>query len=301
MTCFRAPGLRSILLLAAVMGLLLQPTWAQTVLLSGYEGTGSYEFGQELTRIWKRFGHSEKQLLVHPVNDAEERLKRLRGRQAQLAVIDARTAHRSLGKDLRLRVLAVLWPNWLHIVVNRFSLASPSLELARTLLVHPNAMQAAMVWKSRVPEGRLVWLGPRHQSIETEGLAEDAMLLVAPAPVEELHSLLGLFKSLNLASLDGAMLKGIRRQAPWWHKWTLNKNTYPGQNKPLTGLASFSVLVSRVDFPDNEAKLLLELIYRQKTRLNSHMLFRNLNVGHNALFRETFHFHPRSRIFFKFE
>ena len=123
------------------------------------------------------------------------------------------------------------------------------------------------------------------------------MLLVAPAPVEELQSLLGLFEALNLASLDGAILKGIRQQAPWWHKWKLDKNTYPGQNKALNGLASFSVLVSRVDFPDNEVKLLLELIYRQKTRLNSHILFRNLKRGYNALFRNTFQFHHRSKNF----
>ena len=301
MNYLRVFGPRIVLLLVVILRFLLQPVQAQTVLLCGNEGTGSHEFGKELVRLWLHYGHLEKQqLLVHPVSDALERLKRLEARQGELAVIDARTAY-YMGKNLQLRVVAVLWPNWLHVVVNQHALSQPSLKLARTVLVHPNAIQAAQVWQSRVPEGELVWLEQRHKSISIEGLAEDAMLLAAPTPVEELQSLLELFETHILASLDEEISKEIRQQAPWWLKWKLKKNTYPSQNKPLTSIASFSMLVSRVDFPDNKVKRLLELIYIQKNRMNPHILFRNLNAKHNRLFRKTFNFHPRSRIFLGFK
>ena len=139
-----------ILLLVFFSTVLAFPVFSQTVLLTDHPGKGSYEFGQEMIRLWWGSGEDEKHTLtVRPITESSERLVMLRNRQAELAVIDARSAHLDLGKDLRLRVVSVLWPNFLHAVVNRLTLAQPSVLSARSLLVHPNAMQAAQIWTDR--------------------------------------------------------------------------------------------------------------------------------------------------------
>ena len=290
-----------ILLLVFFSTVLAFPVFSQTVLLTDHPGTGSYEFGQEMIRLWWGSGEDEKHTLtVRPITESSERLVMLRNRQAELAVIDARSAHRDLGKDLRLRVVSVLWPNFLHAIVNRLTLAQPSVLSARSLLVHPNAMQAAQIWTSMVPGGQLSWWEHQHYGLQEQGMLYDGMFLSAPVPLEELRQMLGRFETLSLASLEPSFILRMRQNSPWWKKWKLAKGFYPGQSQTVVGLASFSVLVARVDYPPDQTEKWLKTLHQQKEKLNPHILFRNLDAKHNSLFRDTFHFHSRSRSFFGF-
>jgi len=65
-------------------------------------------------------------------------------------------------------------------------------------------------------------------------------------------------------------------------------------------LASFSVLVARVDFPPDLTEKWLKLLYSQKNKINPHFLLSNWDSKYNSLFKDTYHFHPKSRAFFKF-
>ena len=150
---FQFAGKTRILSLFCVFVLWTLPGFPQTVLLTDHPGTGSYEFGQEMARLFgEALNENEYPLTVRPWSESSERLSMLRNRQADMAIIDAQSAHSDLGKDLRLRVVSVLWPNFLHAVVNRLTLAQPSILSARSMLIHPNAMHAAQIWTSMVPE-----------------------------------------------------------------------------------------------------------------------------------------------------
>ncbi|MDP6382221.1 MAG: TAXI family TRAP transporter solute-binding subunit [SAR324 cluster bacterium] len=269
--------------------------------MTDHPGTGSYEFGQEMARLFgEALSENEYPLTVRPWSESSERLSMLRNRQADMAIIDAQSAHSDLGKDLRLRVVSVLWPNFLHAVVNRLTLAQPSILSARSMLIHPNAMHAAQVWTSMVPEAEPVWWDQQVRDLQNLGLVQDGLLITAPVPVMELRQMLGRFETLKLASLEPSFILRLRQNSPWWKKWKLAKGFYPGQTETVLGLASFSVLVARVDFPPDLTEKWLKLLYSQKNKINPHFLLRNLDTKYNSLFKDTYHFHPKSRAFFKF-
>ena len=298
---FQFAGKTSYLSLFFVFVFWTLPGFSQTVLLTDHPGTGSYEFGQEMARLFgEALSENEYPLTVRPWSEPSERLGMLRNRQADMAIIDAQSAHSDLGKDLRLRVVSVLWPNFLHAVVNSLTLAQPSILSARSMLIHPNAMHAAQVWTSMVPEAEPVWWDQRVHDLQNLGLVQDGLLITAPVPVMELRQMLGRFETLKLASLEPSFILRLRQNSPWWKKWKLAKGFYPGQTETVLGLASFSVLVARVDFPPDLTGKWLKLLYSQKNKINPHILFRNLDTQYNSLFKDTYHFHPKSRAFFKF-
>ncbi len=275
---------------------------AQTVLLSGYPGTGSHEFARELTRIMESSGVTKAEsYVVRPVKYAGERLQQLRNRQGDLAIIDAETAHRRMSNGIRLRVLTVLWPNWLHLIVNTLEIPQASFPGVRIVLAHSNAVEAVRTWKSDTPEGRYTWLDETPSAILENGFLQDALMIAAPVPVEELRGLLGRFQNLRLISPGDRFARLLRQDFPWWRLWKLPAGSYPGQVEEVQGVARFPVLVSRIDFDSRQAQLVLKRIYSQRMGLNPHVLFRNLDPEQNSIFQKSFHFHPQSRKFFRFE
>ena len=226
---FQFAGKTRILSLFCVFVLWTLPGFSQTVLLTDHPGTGSYEFGKEMARLLgEALSENEFPLTVRPWNESSERLGMLRNRQADMAIIDAQSAHSDLGKDLRLRVISVLWPNFLHAVVNRLTLAQPSILSARSMLIHPNAMHAAQIWTSMVPEAEPVWWDQQVHDLQNLGLVQDGLLITAPVPVMELRKMLGRFETLKHASLDPSFILRLRQNSPWWKKWKLAKGFYPG-------------------------------------------------------------------------
>ena len=290
--------IRLLIIFSSILSL---PAFAQTVLLTDHLGSGSYEFGQEMKRLGLASrGNQIDALTIRPIKESSERLDMLKNRQAGLAILDAKSSYLNLGKDLRLRVVTVLWPNFLHVIVNRMTLTQPSILNARTLLVHPNAIQAARVWTSMIPDGQLIWWDQQHHGLQNQGMLHDGMFMSAPTPLKEIHEILRKFSTLSLASLEPSFVLKMRQNFPWWKKWKLGKGFYPGQSQTLEGLVSFSVLVARVDFPPDQTEQWLKMLYQQKEKLNPHILFRNLDAKHNSLFKNTFYFHSKSHSFFGF-
>ena len=103
---FQFAGKTRILSLFCVFVLWTLPGFPQTVLLTDHPGTGSYEFGQEMARLFgEALSENEYPLTVRPWSEPSERLGMLKNRQADLAIIDAQSAHSDLGKDLRLSLV----------------------------------------------------------------------------------------------------------------------------------------------------------------------------------------------------
>jgi hypothetical protein len=288
-------------LLIILISILTLPVFAQNVLLTDHLGSGSYEFGQEMKRLYLASRENQiDSLTIRPIKESSERLVMLENRQAGLAILDAKSAHLYLGKNSRFRVVTVLWPNFLHVIVNRVTSAQPSILNAQTLLAHPNAIRAAQVWTSMVTEGQLTWWDQQHYGLQDQGMLHDGMLVSAPVPLKEIQEILKSFSTLSLASLEPAFVLRMRQNSPWWKKWKLGKGFYPGQSQTLDGLVSFSVLVARVDFHPDQTEQWLKTLFQQREKLNPHILFRNLDVKHNSLFKDKFYFHSRSISFFGF-
>jgi len=129
----------------------------QHIILTGSQGTGSYIFATELSRLWASSRKtSNSELVIRPEISAANRLTQLSNNSISLAIIDAKSAHEELKKHSGLRVLSVLWKNWLYVLG---TVPGPflSLESTQTLLVHDNSLYFAQVWKKLAPQSKINW------------------------------------------------------------------------------------------------------------------------------------------------
>jgi len=125
--------------------------------LTGSQGTGSYIFATELSRLWASSQKTNKsELVIRQEITEANRLTQLSNNSISLAIIDAKSAHEELKKHSGLRVLSVLWKNWLYVLG---TVPGPflSLESTQTLLVHDNSLYFAQVWKKLAPQSKINW------------------------------------------------------------------------------------------------------------------------------------------------
>jgi len=129
----------------------------QHIILTGSQGTGSYIFATELSRLWASSQKTNKsELVIRPEITEANRLTQLSNNSISLAIIDAKSAHEELKNHTGLRVLSVLWKNWLYVLG---TVPGPflSLESTQTLLVHDNSLYFAQVWKKLAPQSKINW------------------------------------------------------------------------------------------------------------------------------------------------
>ena len=70
---------------------------SQHIILTASQGTGSYIFANELSRLWaSSAGIIKSQLVIRTEISAENRLTQLTNNRVSLAIIDAKTAHEKL-------------------------------------------------------------------------------------------------------------------------------------------------------------------------------------------------------------
>ena len=88
----------------------------QNIILTGTQGTGSYIFVKELARIWSASIKDRKvEFVPSPETSPVIRLRQLESNRVTGAIIDAETAYLELNKFRGLRILSVLWSNWLIV------------------------------------------------------------------------------------------------------------------------------------------------------------------------------------------
>ena len=89
----------------------------QNVILTGTQETGSYIFVKELARIWAAsIKDRNVEFVPSPETSPVIRLRQLENNRVTGAIIDAKTAFLELNKFRGLRILSVLWPNWLIVL-----------------------------------------------------------------------------------------------------------------------------------------------------------------------------------------
>ena len=273
----------------------------QNIILTGSQGTGSHIFATELSRLWTASRKNRKMEIISRTEiSPENRLTQLTNNRVPLAIIDAKTAHEKLSNHPGLRVLTVLWENWLYIlgtVPGQFL----SLESTQTLLVHDNSLYFAQVWKKLAPQTKLNWFNSSSIPDFKDGFSEEVLAVTGPVPLKEINNWLEQFAGIRLLALDRRLIRSLNFQYPWLRPKKLLANTFSYQSEAKAGVAWNPVLVVRGDFPKDLATTLLKMIFAQKEALNPHILFQNLLRTDNITFRESYPYHSASKTMFRFK
>ncbi|MBL4826002.1 MAG: hypothetical protein JKY07_12375 [SAR324 cluster bacterium] len=273
----------------------------QHIILTGSPGTGSYIFADELSRLWASSRKTSKtKIEIGTENSPENRLTQLSNNRVSLAIIDAKSAHEELKKHPGLRVLSVLWKNWLYVLG---TVPGPflSLESTQTLLVHDNSLYFVQVWKKLAPQTEINWFNGRRIPDFADGFSEEVLAVSGPVPLREINNWLEQFAGIRLLALDQQLIRSLRLNYPWLMPHKLPANSFSYQSEALAGVAWNPVLVVRGDFPEGLATTLLRLIFSQKDALNPHILFQNLLRSDNVAFRKVYPYHSAAKKMFRFK
>ena len=277
--------------------------WAkpQHVILTASQGTGSYIFANELSRLLSSYRKTNKsELVIRADVSAGNRLTQLSNNRVSLAIIDAKTAHEQLKKHPGLHVLSVLWKNWLYVLG---TVPGPflSLESTQTLLVHDNSLYFAQVWKKLAPQSEITWFNGSSIPDFTDGFSEEVLAVTGPVPLREINNWLEQFAGIRLLALDQQLIRSLRLNFPWLMPHKLPVNSFSYQAEALTGIVWNPVLVVRGDFPEKLATTLLSLMFSQKETLNPQFLFKNIVRTDNIAYRKVYPYHSAAKKMFRFK
>lgn len=277
--------------------------WAkpQHIILTSSQGTGSYIFASEFSRLLASSLKTNKsELVIRADVSAENRLTQLSNNRVSLAIIDAKTAHEQLKKHSGLRVLSVLWKNWLYVLG---TVPGPllSLDSTQTLLVHDNSLYFAQVWKKLAPQSEINWFNGNSIPDFTDGFSEEVLAVTGPVPLREINNWLEQFAGIRLLALDQQLIRSLRLNYPWLMPHKLPANSFSYQAEALTGVAWNPVLVVRGDFPEKLALTLLKLMFSQKDALNPQLLFKNIVRKDNIAYRKVYPYHSAAKTMFRFK
>jgi len=271
----------------------------QDIILTGTHEAGSYIFVKELARIWSASVKDRNlEFIPSPENSPVIRLRQLENNRVTGAIIDAKTAYLELNKFSGLRILSVLWSNWLIVLG---SIPEPYLSFSgtKTMLVHENSMYFAQAWNSLVPDTKLSWFNANNLPDFSEGFTEGILVFTAPIPLKEINYWLEQFPGIKLLSLERGLVRTLRSTFNWLTPRKIPANIFLYQTKPLQSMVWHPVLVVRKDFPISKATNLLQLIYSQKNSLTPHPLFENLRLRDNLQYQKIYAFHPATKSMLK--
>ena len=276
--------------------------WAkpQHIILTDSQGTGSYIFANELSRLLSSYTkNNNSQLVIRAEISAMNRLIQLSNNNISLAIIDAKTAHEHLNKHPGLRVLSVLWKNWLHVLG---TIPGPllSLDSTQTLLVHDNSLNFAQLWKKLEPQSEINWFNSSSIPDFTDGFSEEVLVVTGPVLLSEINNWLEQFAGIHLLSLDQQLIQALISEYPWLKRKKLPANTYSYQVETLS-VAWNPVLVTSGNFPEKLAVTILNLMFSQKDVLNPHFLFKNLVLADNIAYSKIYPYHSVTKTIFPFK
>ena len=273
----------------------------QNIILTGSQKSGSYIFANELARLWTSSETSRKvEFVIRPEILPKGRLIQLENNRVTLAIIDAATAHKALKKHPGLRVLTVLWQNWLYVMG---TVPGPILSLGstQTLLVHDNTFYLAQVWNNLSPHTKINWFNIESIPDFSEGFSEEVLAFTGPVHLKEVNDWLEQFPGIHLLSLDQQLIQALQTKFSWLITQKLPPNTYLYQTEDLEGVAWYPVLVVRNDFSQERAKKLLNLIFAQSKALNPNVLFQNILRANNIAYKNVYDYHTAAKKIFRFK
>jgi len=273
----------------------------QKIILTGPQNSGSYIFATELSRLWSSSKKNNKSEIVNRVvTSPKRRLRQIFNNGIDLAIVDAKTAHEFIHSFSGLRVLSVLWKNWLY-VMGTVPGSFLSLESTKTFLIHDNSVFFAKVWKKLSPKTVFKWFNGKSIPDFDKGFSEEVLVVTGPIVLREINYWLEQFAGIHLLSLDQLIVKSLTSNYKWLITQNVSANTFPYQTDKLTGIAWHPVLVSHKNLSEELALNLLKTIYSQKDSLNPHVLFQNLDIENNIVFRKIYPYHSSAKNMFKFK
>ena len=273
----------------------------QNIILTGTPETGSYIFVKEFSRIWSASVKDRKvEFVPSPENSPLIRLRQLQNNIVTAAIIDAETAYTELNKFPELRVLSVLWSNWL-VVLGTDPGTYLTIKGTKSMLIHENSLYFAKAWNSLLPGTNFRWFKANKIPDFSEKFSEEVLVFTAPIPLKEINDWLEKFPGIKLLSLEVSLVKTLRSKFNWLAPKKIPANIFMYQNQPLQSVVWHPVLVVRKDFPILKATKMLQLIYTQRNSLIPHPLFDNLDLTENLPYQKIYDFHTSSKSMFKFK
>ena len=269
-------------------------------MLVGKQGTGSYEFAQELERLWEIPAFQmESALMVVFEKNAQNRIRRLRNRQGDFTVLSAQEAHDLLPHNLEIAVISLLWPNVLYVLTDLPQLTELNPDPTLSFDIQDNSVYFAETWNQAIPfedynPAQFQWFQPSEGG---EFFLQEAQTLIvtAPYPLEAFPALSPFYRSIPV----GKSLQSLNLQA---HPWLTRQNFSNQKDSPPSSnfLTSFPILVARGDISENLVQKILNMLYSQQDFVRPHPLFRFLQPGNNQLFQESYRFHSAAKEYFNF-
>jgi len=273
----------------------------QRILLTGSQHTGSYIFATELSRLWESFNKFRETSLVKKIEISQKnRLKQIANNGISLTIVDAKTTFENINDYPNLRVLTVLWKNWLYAIG---SSQKPFLtfENTKTFLIHENSVYFSQLWKTISPKTKFQWFNKNNIPNLDKDFSEEVVIFTGPKNLDEIFNWLEQFAGIHLLSIDKKIVKSLSLNYKWLIPKKLPANTYPYQSESLLGLTWHPVLVTNASLPDDFARNLLKIIFSQKGKINPHPLFKDLLIKDNITFRKIFPYHSSSKNLFRFK
>tara|TARA_Y100001970_G_scaffold172481_1_gene210797 strand:- start:306 stop:1205 length:900 start_codon:yes stop_codon:yes gene_type:complete len=271
------------------------------ILLTGPHQSGSNIFCNELTKKWEYIENNLKIKLVKKIEISQiKRLEHINNNKNSLAIIDAETAHEKLKKYPNIRVLSLLWENWLFAIGN---VQEPvlSYENTKTFLIHENSYYFANLWKTWSPKTKFKWFNKKKLPNLNNGLSEEVLVFNGPKEIIEIFYWLENLPGIQLLLFDKKVLKSLRFNYKWLIPKKIKANTFPYQTEDILGLKWHPVLVGHSYLSENFVLALLKIIYGHKEKIAPHYLFKNLKISDNKIFRDTLSFHVSSKKMFLFK
>lgn len=270
----------------------------QRIILTGPQQTGSYIFATELKRLWHSSKKNRKSFITNKIEIIQKnRLHEIANNKASLAIIDSKTAYKHIKKIPNLRVLTVLWKNWLYAIGNA---QKPILtfENTKSFLIHENSAYFSQLWKTISPKTKFQWFNNKSIPNFEKNFSEKVTIFTGPKYLQEVFYWLEQFAGIHLLSVDKQIIKSLSLSYEWLIPKKISANTYPYQSEPLLSLTWQPVLVTNTNLPEEFARNLLKIIFSQKEKINPHPLFRDLLIIDNIIFRNIFPYHSSSKNLF---
>jgi len=272
--------------------------------IAGERDTGSYQFAEEFSRLWGISAFNTKSSLI-PVSEKtpDNRLKRLRLRQGDLAILDPKNAYQLLPQNPELAVISVLWPNVLYVISRQSELVELQISTPNTIHIHENSDYFVTTWSKLLSfqnynPDQFQWFAAGQSQQVLSNLSEGVFLMTAPYPLQEIKQLLITDTSYKFIPLNEMLLVGNHQHYPWIITNLLPTNLYPSVLQPLPMLTSYPVLIARVDTNPSFIQNVLKILFSQRDRLQPHALFQFLDPQNNQRFKN-YQFHPTSKKLFK--
>jgi len=277
-------------------------------LLHGETYTGTSEFVDGLANAWRwDRSISTHRLASEVVEDIQFRLDQVTRGRADFAILPIHAFRKHMEDFPGLRVLGVLWPNYLHALVREDNPAPVfTVPLSKPVVVASNAeyvLNGLREWGRgkgrRLGAIRQETSGKNPISLAVEG--DEIVVFSAPAPILELRQAMAENSDLRVMRVSSRISEILELYYPWVQRESLPEGVYAGVGKTVIP-AWHMILVVNERVSDVGIQKMLGVLYDTNPILRqANPLFGAIDGKLNTVFAKLFPFHDETARRFGFE